>query len=82
MASLFGISSRINNTLFGRIKQLGSMSNRYQAYLEEVTKNRYFQACPELKERQGHQWLRTSRVCWHEEFSDCLHALGLSPLKA
>jgi hypothetical protein len=61
------------------------------AYLEAFTMERnYIVAGPEFGQLEGHYLiivkalygLRTSGLCWHEYFADCLHNEGFSPCKA
>jgi hypothetical protein len=61
------------------------------AYLEAFTMEwNYIVAGPEFGQLEGHYLiivkalygLRTSGLCWHECFADCLHNEGFSPCKA
>jgi hypothetical protein len=60
------------------------------AYLEANTAEKLFiVAGPEFGELEGHMliiskaWygLRTSGLCWQEQFSQCLREMGLNPLR-
>jgi len=61
------------------------------AYLKAETKEKvYIIARPEFGELEGHTLiifkalygLRTSGLCWHERFADCLQDMGFQPCKA
>ena len=61
------------------------------AYLEAETQEKvYIIAGPEFGDLEGHTLiifkalygLRTSGLCWHEQFADCLQDMGFQPCKA
>jgi len=61
------------------------------AYLEAETQEKvYIITGPEFGELEGHTLiifkalygLRTSGLCWHERFADCLRDMGFTPCKA
>jgi len=66
-------------------------TNLGNAYLKAKTQEKvYIIAGPECGELEGHTLiifkalysLRTSGLCWHECFADCLRDMGFSPCKA